>query len=100
MIDEQGFLPDDVEAAEALVRQLTPARWRAMQVMARADEEAGWTGAWRSNSTSLDAGLVYWQSADWLVDAGLATIDRWGGREVVCWTDLGRWVYRRRLGQL
>lgn len=50
--------------------KLTPARRRALLVLA--DRHGNDRCARISNVTDEDAGYVYWQSAAWLVEAGLA----------------------------
>ena len=82
------FVPEDLDGAIALVGALTSARAKALFVLTEGP-------ARRSSYATSYSGLVYWQSADWLVEHGLATIANYG-REVTI-TDLGRWVLRRRL---
>lgn len=50
--------------------KLTPARRRALEVLA--DRHRKGRCARVSNTTDLDEGLLYWQSAEWLVAQGLA----------------------------
>lgn len=47
--------------------RLTPARLRALLVLAAHDGTAR-----ESNSTSIESGLIYWQSLDWLLSEGYA----------------------------
>jgi hypothetical protein len=56
---------------------LTPARRRALEVLAATHPRP----ARVSNTTARPAGaaLVYWQSADWLIDEGLASATDAGG---------------------
>jgi hypothetical protein len=56
---------------------LTPARRRALEVLAATHPRP----ARVSNATTKAAGaaLVYWQSADWLVEQGLASATDAGG---------------------
>lgn len=95
MLDD-GFWPEDVEAAKELARNLTRARIKALAVL-----DVRCTARY-SNATSSIKGTVYWQSADWLSQQGLVRIGdpprhARDMRQVVTLTDLGRWVYRRRL---
>lgn len=91
------FVPEDLDAAIALAGALTSARAKALLVLTERP-------ARRSSYATSYAGLVYWQSADWLAAHGLATIADvadvadgvYCGRRVTI-TDLGRWVLRRRL---
>jgi hypothetical protein len=61
---------------------LTPARRRAIEVMAAIHPRpARVSNTTMSNTTTRTggAGLVYWQSADWLVEQGLAQATDSGG---------------------
>ena len=64
-------------AGTAATLPLTRARRRALEVMAATHPRP----ARVSNTTARPAGaaLVYWQSADWLVDEGLARVTDNGG---------------------
>ncbi len=50
--------------------KLTPARRKALEVLA--ERHAKGRSGRVSNITNAGEGLVYWQSANWLVDQGLA----------------------------
>lgn len=54
------------------VVKLTPARLRALEVIAAQEAKGPGVYARYSNETNLAAGTVYWQSADWLVKNELA----------------------------
>ena len=83
-----AFVPEDLDGAIALAGALTSSRSKALLVLTEGP-------ARRSSYATSYSGTVYWQSADWLAEHGLATIAAYG-REVTI-TDLGRWVLRRRL---
>ena len=50
--------------------KLTPARRRALAVLAERHRHGRCARV--SNTTDAEAGCLYWQSAEWLVAAGLA----------------------------
>lgn len=54
------------------VAKLTPARLRALEVLAAQEAKGPGVYARYSNETNLAAGTVYWQSADWLLKNELA----------------------------
>ena len=86
-----AFVPEDLDGAIALAGALTSARAKALLVLTEGP-------ARRSSYATSYAGVVYWQSADWLAVNGLAVVrDDGHGRRWVAITDLGRWVLRRRL---
>jgi hypothetical protein len=63
----------------------TPARLLGLVALFR---QAGYVGR-RSNSTNVDAGYVYWQTADWLVARELAKSEWHQGGEYLRLTDRG-----------
>ena len=93
-----GFVPEDLDGAIALAGALTSARAKALLVLSEGPGR-------RSSYATSYAGVVYWQSADWLVEHGLAAkveppaarATQRDGSPLVAITELGRWVLRRRL---
>jgi hypothetical protein len=69
------------------MKGLTPARRRALEVVARHGDFGR-----ESNVTDLDRGLVYWQSADWLVSEGVCSW--YGSTRMLGLTAYGREVAR------
>lgn len=52
--------------------KVTPPRRRGLAVLARFDGPRSPRTARVSNTTDAELGYVYWQTANWLVDEGLA----------------------------
>ena len=67
---------------------LTDARKRALRVLL--DHEASGHLVRISNQTSVPGQCVYWQSADWLIREGLATMPGGGWGDTLTLTDAGR----------
>ena len=81
--------------APALLRALTDARFEALRVVHDHDGTAR-----ESNCTSLDDGLIYWQSRAWLEKHGLITSvgALVPGRYRL--TDAGEMLYNLRVAEL
>lgn len=70
-------------------RALTPARKRALEVMAQAETNGYLVHVSNVTTTLNRRPRVYWQTADWLIASGFAELLGGGGADIRL-TDAGR----------